>query len=241
MELIKITEENGSQVVSARELHSFLEVNTKFTDWCKRMFEYGFEEYLDYSLLKIGKQNAHNKTDYALTIDTAKEISMLQRSEKGKQARQYFIACEKKLRRYALPQNYSEALRQLADKEEEKSRVLLELHQAKESIESNKHKVVFADSVTGSANSILIRDFAKELCDETFKIGQNRLFEWLRENKYLMRNNTPYQNYIEAGYFEVITRTIGSGEETFTTNTTKVTGKGQVYFANKIKNNKQSA
>lgn len=98
-QLIQITTDpkNGN-VVSARELYEFLEVQTDFSDWCKRMFEYGFEENKDYSLLKIGERKAHNKTDYALTIDTAKEISMLQRSEKGKQIRNYFIEAEKQLR-----------------------------------------------------------------------------------------------------------------------------------------------
>lgn len=95
-ELIKVKNENGKQLVSARELHSFLEVKTDFSDWCKRMFEYGFEKDVDYSLLKIGEGSAHNKIDYALTLDTAKEISMLQRTDKGKEARRYFIEIENK-------------------------------------------------------------------------------------------------------------------------------------------------
>lgn len=99
MELVKI--ENGKSVVSARMLHNFLEVKTGFTDWCKRMFEYGFEENQDYViLLKNGenKVSKSNPIDYALSIDCAKEISMIQRTEKGKQARQYFIECEKQLK-----------------------------------------------------------------------------------------------------------------------------------------------
>lgn len=95
-ELIRIDRnEQGSEVVSARELYDFLGTKTEFSKWCNRMFEYGFEEGKDYSLVKIGERYAHNKTDYALTLDTAKEIAMLQRSEKGKQARQYFIECER--------------------------------------------------------------------------------------------------------------------------------------------------
>lgn len=94
--LIKISETENGVAVSARELHLFLEVPTDFTLWCKRMFEYDFTEGTDYSLLKIGERSAHNKTDYALTLDTAKEIAMIQRTEKGKQARQYFIEVEKR-------------------------------------------------------------------------------------------------------------------------------------------------
>lgn len=138
-----------------------------------------------------------------------------------------------------LPQTYSEALRLLADTKEQEEKTLLKLNQAENIIEENKSKVTFAESVVGSSNSILIRQFAKDLCDDTFKIGQNRLYQWFRENKYLMNDNSPYQNYVDMGLFEVITRSIGSGEETFTTKTTKITGKGMVYFTKKIKTEKQ--
>lgn len=101
-ELIKVaTNSQGERVVSARELYEFLEVKTEFSKWCTRMFEYGFEEDKDYSLVKIGERSAHNKTDYALTLDTSKEIAMLQRSDKGKQARQYFLECERAMKQAA--------------------------------------------------------------------------------------------------------------------------------------------
>jgi anti-repressor protein len=96
MELIKITDHNGDQAVSARELHSFLEVTERFGNWCERMFQYGFVEGVDYTPLTfLHPQNKQELGDYILTLDTAKEISMLQRTDKGKQARQYFIQCEK--------------------------------------------------------------------------------------------------------------------------------------------------
>jgi len=102
-ELIRVNEHpDGNQAVSARELYEFLGVNTKFAMWCQRMFEYGFAENQDYFLLPIfGKQKGrggHNAFDYSLTLDCAKEIAMLQRSERGKQARQYFIEVEKRYR-----------------------------------------------------------------------------------------------------------------------------------------------
>ena len=101
-ELIKITtNEEGAQVVSARELHEFLGIDTRFNDWISRMIGYGFVENVDYQVLLKNEYNLSGgrpSTDYALTLDTAKEISMIQRSDKGKQARQYFIACEKKLK-----------------------------------------------------------------------------------------------------------------------------------------------
>lgn len=130
---------------------------------------------------------------------------------------------------------YSEALRQLATSLELQEATTVELVQAKETIEENKPKVVFADAVSGSSNLILIRELAKVISDDNFKIGQNKLFQWMRENSFINTKNEPYQNYIEQGLFEVIERTIGSGEATFTSRTTKVTGKGQVYFTKKVR------
>ena len=100
--LIPITEnQDGEKAVSARELYKFLEVNSKFTVWCKRMFEYGFQEDEDFFPIlgeSPSKQTGRPRTDYVLTLDTAKEIAMLQRTDRGKQARKYFIAVEKRAR-----------------------------------------------------------------------------------------------------------------------------------------------
>lgn len=237
-ELIKIKKTDNGQIVSARDLHEFLEVDTNFTTWCKRMFEYGFDEGMDFVPIMEESTGGRPSIDYGLTLDSAKEISMIQRSEKGKIARMYFIKCEKTLKGstyITLPQTYSEALRRLADEMEEKDKALLLLNRAETKIKEDTPKVVFAESVTGSNNSILIRKFAKDLCDDGFEIGQNRLFIWFRANGYLNSDNEPYQNYVAQGLFEVITRVIGDGDGTFTVKTTKITGKGQVYFVKKIK------
>ena len=97
-ELIKIEERNGEQLVSARELHKFLEVKTRFDIWFDRMCEYGFAENIDFIAYVQKSTHANNReytqTDYLLKISMAKEISMIQRNEKGKQAREYFIKCE---------------------------------------------------------------------------------------------------------------------------------------------------
>lgn len=117
MELIKIrTNENGEQLVSGRELHEFLEVNEKYTQWFKRMVEYGFNENVDFIGLseKSEKLGGRPRVDHAMTLDMAKEISMIQRTEKGKQARQYFIDVEKQYKetQKRLP-NTREAIQQL--------------------------------------------------------------------------------------------------------------------------------
>ena len=104
MELIKIIERDGRQLVIGRELHEFLEIRTKYKDWFRRMVEYGFEEEIDF--IRVAQKRATNNLknpvttviDHAISIDMAKEISMIQRTEKGKIARQYFINCEKKLK-----------------------------------------------------------------------------------------------------------------------------------------------
>lgn len=95
-ELIKINaDDTGIRTVSARELHEFLEVKTSFKDWIKRMIEYGFEEGKDFCSFLSESTGGRPSINYALTLDTAKEISMIQRSAKGRQARQYFIECER--------------------------------------------------------------------------------------------------------------------------------------------------
>lgn len=98
-ELIKVTEKEGQQLVSARELHEFLDVGRDFSTWINEKVEkYGFEEGEDFTTF-LGKSNGGRPTkEYAIKIDMAKELSMLQNNEKGKQARKYFIECEKKLK-----------------------------------------------------------------------------------------------------------------------------------------------
>lgn len=96
------TDEQGNILVSGRDLHGFLEIKARYNDWFERMKNYGFEENTDYTLLTQKKvtNNPRNPettiTDHAMTLDMAKEISMIQRNEKGKQARQYFVDVEKR-------------------------------------------------------------------------------------------------------------------------------------------------
>jgi len=239
--LIKIQQsEGGKQVVSARELHEFLESKQDFSNWIKRRIKkYGFVENEEYSLLNNSVEQTgrggHNLIEYAITLDMAKELSMVENNDKGRQARRYFIEAEKKYKAIALPGTYQEALRELANTKDLEEKATLQLEDANKTIKNNEQKVVFADSVAGSSNLMLIRHFAKVLSDGGFKIGQNRLFEWFRRKGYLNRDNEPYMNYVEQGLFEVITRTIGGADQTFTTRTTKLTGKGIVYFAKKIR------
>ena len=98
-ELIKITEKEGQQLVDARELHEFLGNRRQFTDWIKqRISQYGFIENEDFSISQICEKGGRPRTDYIITVDMAKQLSMVENNEKGNQARKYFIQCEKKLR-----------------------------------------------------------------------------------------------------------------------------------------------
>lgn len=133
-QLIKITtNDKGTKVVSARELYQFLEVGSDFTHWCKRMFDYGFIENQDYAILVKNdeKVSKTNPIDYAITLDTAKEISMIQRSEKGKLARKYFIECEKQLIELSNPKELS------------RKEILLLALEAEERAEKDFKEIVF--------------------------------------------------------------------------------------------------
>ncbi|WP_018675749.1 phage antirepressor Ant [Riemerella columbina] len=251
-ELIKITEQNGKQAVSARELHNFLESKQDFSNWIKNRIEkYGLVENQDFEVFNNFIENPKGGrplTEYALTIDTAKELAMVEGNEKGKQARRYFIECEKKLRAntVALPTTYKEALQELIKKEEEKEQLLLQSQEQQAQLEAQAPKVLFTEAVMGSKTSCLIGELAKVITQNGYPIGQNRLFKWLREKGYLGRKgenyNIPNQQYVEQGLFELKKGTrSGSGGVMHTTITTKVTGKGQVYFVNKFLKNLQTA
>ncbi|WP_312363983.1 antA/AntB antirepressor family protein [Sphingobacterium sp.] len=151
-ELIPLNKENPNSPVSARDLYEFLEIKTEFSKWCTRMFGYGFTEGEDYSLVKIGERSAHNKIDYALTLDCAKEISMIQRSEKGKIARQYFLDCEK-IAKKAVNQNPAELSRMdilklamEAEKENQQLKQIVEVQEKK--LERKSALEAFAEHLT---------------------------------------------------------------------------------------------
>ena len=195
-EIIKVNYENDRPTVLARELHDFLEVKTAFKDWFPRMCEYGFSEGIDFSSFLSESSGGRPAQDAQLTIEMAKEICMLQRNERGKQARQYFIQLEKD---WNSPEKVMSRALQIADK---KIRAL------EVKMEEQKPKVLFAESVEAAKTSILIGELAKLLKQNGINIGQNRLFEWLRNNGYLIRRqgsdyNMPTQRAMEMGLFEL--------------------------------------
>ena len=208
--------------------------------WLMRMAEYGFVENQDFNSVKFDRVQMEgnrcvNRTviDHVMTLDMAKEISMIQRNEKGKQARQYFIAIEKA---WNSPEMIMKRALQIAD------RKIIDLQ---ERVQLDKPKVIFADAVAASHTSILVGDLAKLLYQNGIKTGGNRLFGWLRENGYLIKRkgtdyNMPTQRSAEMKLFEVKETTINNPDGSIKiSKTPKVTGKGQQYFINLFMKNKE--
>ena len=235
-ELLNVNYDNDRITVSARELHEFLEVGADFRHWFPRMCEYGFEAGRDFNPVKIdrvqyegGREVKRTVDDAQLTIECAKEICMLQRNEKGKQARQYFIQLEKD---WNSPDKIMARALLLANRKiEEKDK----------EIEVMKPKALFADAVSASKSSILIGDLAKLLKQNGYDIGQNRLFEKLRNEGFLVKGkhrsdrNMPTQRSMDMGLFEIKETTITHSDGRISVSkTVKVSGKGQVYFVNRF-------
>ena len=234
-ELIKVDFSGDRPAVSARELHEFLEVGTKYADWFPRMCEYGFSEGEDFNLLKNeqvrqeGNRMVSRMVDDAvLSIDLAKEICMIQRNENGKLARQYFLQMEKA---WNSPEKVMARALQIADRK---------IKALEEENAVNRPKVLFADSVAASKTSILVGELAKLLKQNGVDTGQNRLFDWMRNNGYLIRRagtdyNMPTQRSMEMGLFEIKETSVTHADGHVTVNKTpKVTGKGQQFFINEF-------
>lgn len=239
-EIIKVNYDTEQPTVSARDLHDGLEIKSNFTTWFDRMCEYGFTEN-DYKKcfpnLESGCNGGQNMVDYQISVDMAKQICMIQRSEKGRQYRQYFLDLEKA---WNTPEQVFARALKMADKTIDKLKgenaVLLE------DVQRMKPKEIFADAVATSHTSILIGDLAKLIKQNGVDIGQKRLFAWMRDNGYLIKRNgsdwnMPTQKSMEMGLFEVKESTVNNPDGSVRINkTTKVTGKGQQYFINKFLN-----
>lgn len=226
-----------TQTVSARELYEQLEISKRFSAWFESNSQ-GFVEGEDFTSVLSGtvvNNGAHRELqDYNLTVDMAKHLCLMSRTEKGKQCRQYLIDLEKA---WNTPEQVMARALKIADRQIEELRnnnLMLE-----QKIEADKPKTIFADAVSTSRTSILIGDLAKLICQNGVQIGQKRLFEWLRSNGYLIKfgtsRNMPTQRHVEQGLFEVKESNVQNPDGSVRiTRTTKVTGKGQLYFVNKF-------
>lgn len=233
-ELITVNYDNDRPTVLGRDLHEKLGINSNYTTWFNRMCEYGFVETVDYIVrfpnLESENRGGQNKIDHQMTLDMAKQICMIQRSELGRQYREYFLEIERKWNDpvTSMARSLVYANRQLAS-------VTGQLEAANRQIEADRPKVVFADAVSASEGSILVREMAKILNQNGVKEvgGEKRLYAWLREHGYLTKSNQPMQRYMERGLFEVTEGVYQKPDGCpFVSLTTRITGKGQQYFIN---------
>ena len=229
-ELIKISYENAERpTVSVRELHEALEVKTAYKDWFPRMCEYGFTEGEDFNPLKNeqvrtegNRQVSRELTDHQLTIPMAKEICMLQRSEKGKQFRQYFIRVEEA---WNCPEMIMKRALEIAN---EKVKALqVSVSQLTVDKQIMQPKADYFDELVDRNLLTGIRETAKEL-----KVKQNTFVNFLLDKKYLYRDKKgklmPYAKPMENGLFEV--KEFSNEKTGFSSTQVFITPKGKETF-----------
>lgn len=212
--------------VSARELHKALGIEKRFSAWFETNSQ-GFVLGEDFTSVLSGtvvNNGAYRELeDYDLSVDMAKHICLMSRTDKGKQCRQYLIDLEKA---WNTPEQVMARALKIANKSIEDLKI---------KITEQKPLVDFAVHVSQSKDTIDMNEMSKIAKSENIDIGRNRLISWLKEKKILMDNNTPYQTYIERGYFDVIEvkKDTSYGARVFPK--TVITGKGQIWIVEKLR------
>ena len=215
------------------------------------------QDFCSFNKVVKRENGGRSRIEYALSLDMAKELCMVENNDAGRKIRKYFIEVEKKVRTqnpFAIPQTYSEALllaanqakkieeQQLAleQKQIENNKLVADGKRKDATIVRMKPKEVFTDAVAGSKGNSLIGEVAKLITQNGYKIGEKQFFAWLRDNGYLgkkgERYNIPNQQYMGKNPFFYIKRGIRQGNSgvLHTTSTTMLTPKGQIYFVNKF-------
>ncbi|UQN10408.1 phage antirepressor KilAC domain-containing protein [Deinococcus sp. QL22] len=248
-DLVPIHQEGDQLWVDARTLHASLQVGRDFSNWIRgRLEESGATEgeefvVLDGSPVLASGFNPTPRRDYWLSIDLSKELAMLERSPTGKKIRRYFIEAEKRYRQQvlALP-NFSDpvaAARAWANEMEGKRQALAAQAQAEEQVALLAPKAEQFQALMATEGSYSVSDAAKLL-----GTGERRLFQLLRDRQILMdanrsgaeHHNIPYQKYLDAGYFDVITRPRPDGKAV--TYTPRITPKGLAWLDRKMREEK---
>ena len=195
--LIKINYESDRPTVLARDLHEFLEVETPFNKWFSRMCEYGFTDGADFQTFLSESTGGRPATDAQLTIDMAKEICMLQRNEKGKQARQYFLQLE---REWNSPEAVMSRALRMAEERLERFKTI----NANLSVQNAimQPKAEYFDGLCDRESLTGVRETAKLL-----GLKQNDFVKWLIDHKYIYRDKRgrlmPYAEHVDSGLFTV--------------------------------------
>ena len=231
------------QTVNARDLHAFLEVGKDFSTWVKnRIEQYGFVEHHDYvtaqdltsPVLGSSKARPQRTIVYHLSLDMAKELSMVERNARGKQARQYFIECERRAKAGDKVGDGASDLAVLSDPAKLRSLLLTYAERVlvlEDRVQQQAPAVEFHAAVSSAINCQTIQDVSKVL-----GVGANRMFQFLRNEKLLMSNNLPYQKYLDSGYFRVVEKSYKDGNgERITYTRTLVTGKGLIHIQDRLR------
>ena len=230
-EIIKIDSDNK---VSGRELHEFLDVGRDFTTWMKQMIGYGFNEHADFEVYTQSGENPSGgrpSVDYRMTIDMAKEICMLQRTEKGKQARQYFIECERRLKGQEQPVTLEQQMAQgLLAAQKLLDTTRLELAQTKQIVNELQPKASYYDLILQSKSlmsvSKIAKDFGKSAVWLNRKLEENKV-QYSQGGVWLL-----YQKYADKGYTQSTTHAIDDEHSRLLT---KWTQKGRLFIYELLK------
>jgi anti-repressor protein len=227
----------GVQAVNARDLHAFLEVGKVFGAWItERIDQYGFVVGRDFEVFSETGNNplgGRPAIEYALTLDMAKELAMVERNDQGKRARLYFIECERRAKSAAatLDLRDPKTLLRLLTQTAETAATL------QSTVQEQIPKVLFFEAVAASGGAQGIGEVAKVL-----GTGRTRLFAFLRECGVLMEDNMPRQRHIEEGHLLVRQRVYTDANgESHTYSRVLVTGKGITYLQRRWTDRKQPA
>ena len=229
--LIKISTSSNDITLSGRELHEFLEVDSNYTTWFKRMIEYGFSENEDFIPNLEESTGGRPSVDHILKLDMAKEIAMIQRSEKGKQARKYFLDVEKK---WNSPEMIMKRALEFASKQVEN--LMLENKQKEQIIGELKPKADYTDLILKNKGLVTTTQIAKDYgmsAQELNKTLHELGVQYKQSGQWLL-----YSKYHDSGYTHSetinITRTGGFPDISMIT---KWTMKGRLFLYNLLKDN----
>lgn len=221
-ELIRINFASDRPTVSGRDLHAALEVRTAYKDWFPRMCDYGFEEGTDFCSFLSESTGGRPATDHQLTIAMAKELCMIQRTDIGRQFRQYFISIEEA---WNSPEMVMQ--RALAIANERVKTLQLSVSQLTVDNQIMKPKAEYFDELVDRKLLTNFRDTAKEL-----HIGQKEFIQFLIDHKYVYRDQRgklkPYMPYVEDGLFEL--KEFTNTKTGFTDTQALITPKGKETF-----------
>lgn len=223
------------QTVNAKDLYEYLQSKQIFSNWIQnRIKKYGFIEGEDFLITLLESTGGRPGKEYHLSIDMAKEFSMVENNDQGRKARRYFIQCEKKaitsydITSIHVPQTRLEVIELMLEHEKEREQDKGQIQHLEDQHTIDAPKVAFCNKVIAAPDAISIGQAAK-----IFNTGRNRLYSDLRRLGWVNRRNEPYQSKIEAGYLDVKLGSFDHPDHGVKQSvTTLITGKGMVKLSN---------